>query len=144
MKEAVGEVKTIHSKVIEHIGVDGATALLQVAHALRTGLIEKHKYNQNTIGDIYNCYGSIFMHRMNSCGSACCIIGWTKAFTTREVYEKITNKWDRSVAVLPPSEQTITRILANLFAAGHPSDPQKAANAIEAFVYDYAATPWSK
>lgn len=140
MKEVVGEVRNIHPEVIKHIGLDGAIALLRVAHALRTGQIESKEYDQMWLGIGFG-YGDYFIQRMKKCNSACCIFGWARAFTTPKAWHRIKDRWAPS-GYISNSEVMVMDRLGDLFNAYHPSNPQKAANAIEAFIYDYAERPW--
>ena len=136
MKEATGQVRTIHPEVLKGVGLEAATALLRVAHGLRSGEIREEWYAQYWIGP-NGKYGLDFIDKVSNsersktkCGSACCIIGWTRAFLTDSSWSSLRDLWMNDAH------------LGELFSGEHPSDPQLAANAIEAFIYDYKENPW--
>lgn len=116
MSSKRGPARTIHPQALSDIGEPACLALLGIAADLRSGVIPPAEYDQNQM-----------------CGSACCIAGWLyRRMPGCEV--RVYNSYIHECG-----EERLT----NLFSGAHPSDPVLAADAIERYVFGWAARPWS-
>lgn len=115
MSSKRGSARTFHPQALSDIGETACLALLGIAADLRRGAIPPAEYDQR-FGD-------------DACGSPCCILGWLR------------RRWPE--CQISPTCCAGNKRLRNLFWGGHPSDPALAADAIERYVFGYAARPWS-
>jgi hypothetical protein len=111
------ETRTIHPDVFKDISVETALVMLEIARDFRSGVIPPEQF---------------FMPAFHAkCGTAHCIAGWVEVRTGKSRFE------------LFKSPEKISNNLLCLFIGSHPSDPQKAADAIENYMFNYADRPWS-
>lgn len=122
MKEITGEVRTLHPGAIVEIGERYCIVLLEIGRDLESGKIPSKEFNMLKM----NLPTKFFVS--GSCGSPCCIIGHVRIRAQDD--DALGLEWIKS-----------TR-LQNLFCFTNPSDPIKAARAIERYVYEYAENPW--
>jgi hypothetical protein len=121
------EVRAFHPQVISEIGLETALAFLEVANDLRSGVIPPENFNM-----VYF-----------DCGTAHCIGGWVAYRMKRNARDMFYGRhghaaasWNGNDFVYPP--------LWYLFHVCNPSDPKLAADAIERYLYTYAANPWAE
>lgn len=110
-------VRTIHPKSLALVGDAICLEMLTLARDLRSGAVPPESYNQKRL------YGD--------CGTACCILGHLRQRVSPKAYVKLKHSWFEKDGGL-----------VELFAGYHPSDPQRAADAIERFVFDGSDNPW--
>ena len=126
------EVRTIHPKVLQELPMEVITELLQVANDLRTGVIPpEHFIMSNFNTTLRNSEGE-------DCGTAHCIAGWV-AFRLKTHHRKLFYNGENGPADFGPGghEPPLRKLFYN-----RPSDPVMAADAVEAYVYDYDDDPW--
>lgn len=128
--EALSTSRSFHPEVLKEVGLEVALAFLEVAHELRSGVIPPEN----------------FYMRGFHCGTKHCIAGWVDVkvgksyndlFYAGDVYGQkgiAHSKWVNGKFVRPP--------LNRLFSDMNPSSPKWAADAIEEYLYNYAADPW--
>lgn len=139
------EARVIHPEVIQELGVELAMELLKVGHDLRTGVIPAHEF------DMRNFHTPLYDEDINPCGTAHCIAGWV-SYRVGKHYHTLFYKgsFQGCISDGPAAQRPLPGFeglraydppLRILFYK-HPSDPQMAADAIEQYVYNYAADPW--
>lgn len=142
MKE-VGKARTIHPKILEKYEEKHIIELLSIAADLRAGKIAPENFE---MGDLYwddrlstdakfffdlaDVYETAVNNPETACNTPCCILGHLR-MRIRDPFA-LGLHWGDSRC---PG-------LNNLFDARNSSDPQKAADAIEKFVYENASNPW--
>lgn len=122
-RQSTDEVRTIHPRALEALGLEAATVMLGVARDLRSGVIRPEHYDQkNWIID-------------SDCGTACCIAGHVATRLGVRKNHAYFDAW---------ADKAMGKDIAcfHLFSGRHPSDPLLAADAIERYIYDGADRPW--
>lgn len=113
------EGRTIHPRALKELGDEACIVALEVARDLRSGVIPPEKYYQGRY-----------------CGTACCIAG--------HIARRFGFPEDRAafwVGSLPHMKSLTDN--DGLFTGFHSTaTPQRAADAIERYVYDGSETPW--
>jgi hypothetical protein len=112
-KRNEADVRTIHERAIATLGMEACIVALGVARDLRSGAIPREHYDQGSLVPAFS-----------NCGTACCIAG------------HIAARMRVSAGSIFGDDPY------GLFAGGHPSNPKRAANAIERFIYDGSERPW--
>jgi hypothetical protein len=119
------EARTIHPRALTELGEEACIVALGVARDLRSGVIPAKKYDQR-----------------EWCGTAYCIAGHiaTRMGVARRTMDTGDGirvfRWAMSLSCSSDG-------LSNLFGGRHPSDPHRAAEAIERYVYLGSETPWT-
>jgi hypothetical protein len=107
------EVRTIHPRALRELGEEACIVALGVARDLRSGVISSNEYDQRTLYGSAHCLASHMARRMGRSP-----FWW---------YFKRTFR---------------CQALVNLFWSRRPSDPERAARAIEHYLYTGSETPW--
>lgn len=128
-------VRVFHPEVLKELPLDVALELKQVGDDLRSGVIKPELFDMADFNE------------WTPCGTAHCIAGWV-AYRMRRAWQNLFYSYDENCQATGAALDRVVdgRIiippLGQLFYGGHPSDPHKAADAIENYLYNYAANPW--
>ena len=115
-RQLTTETRTLHPRALNALGEEACIVMLGVAADLRSGVIPPENYDQS-----------------RGCGTSCCIAG----HTMYRLGEDGSSPWMWKVAKKDSSA------LSNLFSGAYPSNPQRAARAIERYIYEGADKPWA-
>ncbi len=107
------EARTIHPHALAELGEKACIVALGVARDLRSGVIPPEKYNQK-----------YFDSTQTECGTPCCIAGW--------------------MLIRGVDYQILRKLTGDLFEAfvDRPT-PDRAADAVERYIYNGSTTPWT-
>lgn len=115
----IKNVRTIHRRALSVFGEEVCLVMLGVAADFRSGAIPPERYDQGSY-----------------CGTACCIAG--------HVAFRLNPKFDGAdwAEEYEDKDSALSESYGGLFANDYGGSPEKAADAIERYVYDGSDHPW--
>ena len=111
-----GPIREIHPRALAELGHEACIVALGVARDLRSGVIPGEEFDMGSF-----------------CGASCCIVGH---IACRLGIRGNDSRGDFYSALI------VSDALDALFEPARPSDPIRAADAIERYIYDGADRPW--